>query len=126
MEHGISQDGCVHALPGRLRVRVPAIKKAPEVAARIEQTLRQHEAVVNVAASPVTGSVLVHYDPTRIGPSFLLAHLEPYGLPADPRSSSTLSDLSNQLSKAVGKELMKLALTQMVPVGPVEVLCALI
>jgi hypothetical protein len=63
MEHGISQYGCVHALPGRLRVRVPAIKKSPEVAARIEQTLRQHEAVVNVAASPVTGSVLVLSSP---------------------------------------------------------------
>jgi hypothetical protein len=126
MEHGLSQFGCVHALPGRLRVRVPAIKKAPEVAARVEQTLRQEEAVVNVAASPVTGSVLVHYDPAQICASSLLAHLEPYGLSADASSSSSLSDLSNQLSRAVGRELVKLALTQIAPVGPVEVLCALI
>jgi len=125
MEHGNSRYGCVHALPGRVRIKVAAIKKAPEVAARIESALRQEPGVADAVANPVTGSVLVHFDPEQTTPPAFLARLESYGLSTAPAASS-LADLSNQLGKAVGKELVKLALVQMLPLGPVEVLCALI
>jgi Heavy metal associated domain 2 len=126
MEHGIERYGTVHALPGRVRIRVAAIKKAPELALQVEQTLREEPGVAEAVANPVTGSVLVHYDPTRTAPAAVLARLEPYGLSLTSPVSSSLADFSNQLGKAVGKELVKFALTQMLPGGPVEVLFALI
>jgi len=126
MEHGTERYGCVHALPGRVRIKVAAIKKAPELALQVEQTLRQEPGVAEAVANPVTGSVLVHYDPMRTAPPALLARLEPYGLSPTSPVSSSLADFSNQLSKAVGKELVKIALAQMLPGGPVEVLFALI
>jgi hypothetical protein len=125
MEREISQYGAVHALPGRLRVKVAGVKKSPPTAGRVEQALLQEPGVTAVGANPVTGSVLVHFDPSRTCPATLLGRLEPYGLPTTPVSSS-LSDLSSELGKVVGKELVKMALTTMIPAGPVEVLCALI
>jgi hypothetical protein len=125
MEREVWRYGTVHALPGRLRVKVAGIKKSPETAGTVEQALRREPGVTAVGANPVTGSVLVHFDPSRTCPATLLRRLEPYGLPSSPVSSS-LSDLSNELSKVVGKELVKMALTTMIPAGPVEVLCALI
>ncbi len=127
MQYGISPCGRVHTVPGRLRVKLTAIKRAPELAGPVEHALRQESGVIEVATNPVTGSVLVHYDPTRTNPRTLLARLEPFGL-SDSRSpaANSLSEFSNQLGKAVGKELVKLVLAQMLPLGPVEVLCALI
>ena len=125
MELDVSQYGAVHALPGRLRVKVAGIKKSPQTAGQVEQALRQEPGVTAVGANPVTGSVLVHFDPSHTCPAILLRHLEPYGLPTAPVSSS-LSDFSNELGKVVGKELVKIALTTMIPLGPVEVLCAVI
>ena len=77
-------------------------------------------------ANPVTGSVLINYDPTRITPPTLLARLETHGLSSTAPAPSSLSELSSQLTRVVGKELVKLALTQVLAEGPVEVLCALL
>ena len=126
MEHGISRHGCVHALPGRLRVRIAALKKAPEAALQVEQALSQEPGVADVMVSPLTGSVLIYYDPARITPTTLLVRLEPYGLSSTTPAPSSLSELSSQLTRVVGRELVKLALTQVLSGGPVEVLCALL
>jgi hypothetical protein len=127
MEHAFSPSGCVHALPGRLRVKVAAIKRAPAAAREVEQALRQVPGIAEAIANPVTGSVLIRYDAETTSPQAILARLASYGVAnnLDP-IPSPLTDLSNQLSKVVGKELVKLALTQMLPAGPVEVLFALI
>ena len=125
MERDVSQYGTVHALPGRLRVKVAGVKKSPPMAGHVEQALLQEPGVTAAEANPLTGSVLVHFDPSRTSPAALLCRLEPYGLPTSP-VTSPLSDLSSELSKTVGKELVKMALTSIIPAGPVEVLCALI
>jgi copper chaperone CopZ len=127
MEHAMSPAGCVHVLPGRLRVRLAAIKKAPAMAAQVEQALRQVTGIAEAVANPVTGSVLVRYDAERTTPQTILARLAPYGLSHtwEPEPG-LLSDLTRQLSKTVGMELVKIALAELLPYGPVEVLFALI
>jgi hypothetical protein len=52
----------LHAVPGRIRVRIPRIKNDPEYAARIGERLRALPGITAVAASPVTASVVVRYD----------------------------------------------------------------
>ena len=127
MEHAFSPSGCVHALPGRLRVKVAAIKKAPAAAREVELALRQERGIAEAIANPVTGSVLIRYDAEATSPQAILARLASYGVAnsLDP-IPNPLNDLSHQLSKVVGKELVKMAVTQILPVGPVEVLFALI
>jgi Heavy metal associated domain 2 len=126
MEHGALPYGCVHALPGRLRVKLAGIKKAPAAAKELERALLREPGVAEATANPVTGSMLIHYDPQQISMHTILARLAPYGLSTPTPPPHPLADFSNQLGKELGKELVKLALAQMLPAGPVEVLFALI
>jgi copper chaperone CopZ len=52
----------LHVIEGRFRLKVPAIKGAPDEALLLESRLELVEGVERVTANPVTGSVLVHYD----------------------------------------------------------------
>src|SRR5438067_2058880 len=110
MEHVRTPAGCVHALPGRLRVRVPAIKKAPERAAAAERSLRAERGIFDALASSVTGSILVRFDPDWTSSEGILVRLAELGFAASAPEPGSLSQLSSQLGKALGKELVKMAL----------------
>jgi hypothetical protein len=53
----------VSHFPGRLRVRAEMFRVMPEVADEVAARLRQEPAVTGTETSPVTGSLLVLYDP---------------------------------------------------------------
>jgi hypothetical protein len=52
----------VHALPGRVRLKLPQIKGNPELARNAQKKLAGVPGIMQVKANPVTGSVLVLYD----------------------------------------------------------------
>src|SRR5262245_39215534 len=54
------------AVPGRLRVRVEGLRRSPTLAARIVDRLDALPSVASARANPVTGSVLVIFDVTRV------------------------------------------------------------
>jgi hypothetical protein len=56
----------VHAINGRMRVKVPEVKRSIKFARRIEQWLASMDGVEEVRANPVTGNVLILHDPERI------------------------------------------------------------
>ena len=56
----------VHALDGRLRIKVAEVKGRPHVARFVEEQLRARAGVTEVTANPTTGNVLVLYEPARI------------------------------------------------------------
>jgi hypothetical protein len=60
----ISANGAriVHRSPGRLRLRMPALRQEPELAARITERLGDLPGVRELRSIPATGSVLVLYD----------------------------------------------------------------
>lgn len=61
-------------MPGRLRLKVPRLKGDQGFARRVEERLRGIPALKEVRAAPLTGSVVVHYDPEAItSPASLLA-----------------------------------------------------
>jgi hypothetical protein len=126
MEDGMRPAGWVHALPGRLRVRATVIKRAPALATAAEHALRQERGILDVTANPVTASILIHYDPERTSSEFILARLAELGFAATAPAPSSLSQLSSQLGKTLGKELVKIALAELLSCGPVGALCALI
>ncbi len=61
----------VHHVPGRLRVRMPSIKGNVAAANSLEGRIRAQHGVINVQTNPLTGSVLVHYDPATASVSTL-------------------------------------------------------
>jgi copper chaperone CopZ len=56
----------VHILPGRVRLRFRSLKDRPAVAAALESHLGAVEGISRVEVNPLTGSLLVHYDPRRL------------------------------------------------------------
>lgn len=69
----------VHALEGRLRIKVSEIKGAPERAQRIESQLRMMEGIEDVTANPITGSVLILYDARRTAMGDITETLQTWG-----------------------------------------------
>ncbi len=54
----------VHRLPGRVRLRPDGLHRNPAQKERIEQRLTRQPGIRAVAANTLTGTVLIHFDPT--------------------------------------------------------------
>lgn len=63
----------IHDIPGRLRIRVPALKRNHQMAARTEGAFKRVSGVASVQANPLTGSVLVHYNTRATDASAILS-----------------------------------------------------
>ena len=51
-----------HALPGRVRLKIPRVKDNPELARQAQDKLGRVPGVQRVEANPATGSLLILYD----------------------------------------------------------------
>jgi copper chaperone CopZ len=69
----------VHALKGRLRIKVSGMKGSPAKALEIEGQLRALAGVNHVKANPTTGNVLILYYPDRIGQQEVIGALQRLG-----------------------------------------------
>jgi Ca2+-transporting ATPase len=56
----------LHALDGRLRVKIAVVKGSAQQAQEIEQRFQACEGITQVTANPVTGNVLILYDSQQI------------------------------------------------------------
>lgn len=69
-----------HHVPGRIRVKLPDLKREPAEAGRVEKIMGGLKGVTAVKVTPLTGSVVVHYDPDRTAHDRILATLQDHGL----------------------------------------------
>jgi Heavy metal associated domain 2 len=110
----------VHHVPGRLRVRVPKVKGNSAEASLLERRIRAQRGVKNVQTSPLTGSVLVHYDPATASVSTLSqimlcsAATEPMSrtLPAAPHTGTNQrigQQIAARVATAVVGHFMEMA-----------------
>jgi cation transport ATPase len=53
----------IHLLEGRLRIKIPEVKRAPSNASKIEHALAQLEGITYIKANPTTGNVLILFEP---------------------------------------------------------------
>ncbi len=65
-----------HSVPGRLRVKVAAIRRQPEKAGALANWLTLQQKIHQAFANPVTGSVVLEYDPQAAQPEELYPLLE--------------------------------------------------
>jgi copper chaperone CopZ len=69
----------LHVLDGRVRIKIPAIKGAPQRALTIEQRLLALDGITTVTANPTTGNVLALFDPKIIGHHDIIAAIQKLG-----------------------------------------------
>jgi len=69
----------IHNIPGRLRVKSPLIKRNSDLAARVGQILKFVHGIHSVQVRVVTGSVLVHYNPSEVSSDQILLILNQRG-----------------------------------------------
>jgi len=68
----------VHAIPGRIRLKVPQVRDSPLFANQIEQRLATIPGIQKVTINPLTSSVLVLYDTAVVAsPESFQAFAEP-------------------------------------------------
>ena len=112
----------VHALDGRLRIKIPEVKNAPLKAREVEQHLRLSPGVDEVSANPVTGNVLILYNPRLIGQEEIILALKELGYLEErtPQGPGTLGQTQVQgtffstVTNAVASSLLEVALTRLV------------
>jgi copper chaperone CopZ len=69
----------LHVLDGRLRIKLPQVKGAPQRALAVERLLRGLDGVTDVTANPITGNVLVLFTSAVIGQHAIIAALQQTG-----------------------------------------------
>lgn len=78
----------LHALDGRLRIKIPAMKGAPRQALAVEQALHSLQGITMVTANVVTGNVLVLFDSQALCHDDIITMLEQRGYLAPPPLSA--------------------------------------
>ncbi len=107
----------IHALDGRLRIKLVEVKGSPSKALEIESRLREYPGIHQVSANPVTGNVLILYDPVKLAQHEVLDTLRSLGLlrehgqagKADGHGVGS-AHLSKLLADSLARTTMELAL----------------
>jgi copper chaperone CopZ len=69
----------IHKVPGRIRVTLPALRRKDDFCRDLQAALEAMYGVNDAAVKPLTGSVVVNYDPDMIDGSEILSFLEERG-----------------------------------------------
>jgi hypothetical protein len=130
-----------HTVPGRLRVKLPGLKGSPRQAERAAATVRQLPGVVETAANPTTGSLLVLFDPRQTDPAAIVSLLRERGeispgtaVSFGPNSRASggstgahpLAEIAWCAGSAIGKEILKGALGHVLRDTPWSLLLAVV
>ena len=112
----------VHALNGRLRIKLPGLKGNTMRAQEIENQFNLMTGMQQVSANPVTGSLLFTYDPHLLRQEEIFAVLKElgYSLDSSGRPASFVSSPSSnhgvveKITTTLASGLMEIALTRLV------------
>jgi cation transport ATPase len=112
----------VHALEGRLRIKIPRVKGAAGKAQEVERHLRQSAGIEDVSANPTTGNVLILYNSRLIDQEDIIFSLKEVGYLSHPRQrgnggNNPPSDphgVVEKVTSTVAATLMEFALSRLV------------
>lgn len=103
----------IHHVPGRLRVRNPIFKNNSPVLDELRHCFKDAAGVGEITANPLTGSVVVNYDPETLAPEKVLQIFEDCEY-VDMNQATTLDANLNQSFKKTGHYMGRAALGMMV------------
>ncbi len=89
----------IHALDGRLRIKLPKIKRASREALEVELRLHEVAGVEKVTANPTTGSVLILYHPGIIKQEEIVSFLMQSGYLPQPVGGSGTADSRSTMER---------------------------
>ena len=112
----------VHALTGRLRIKVAEVKGSPVKALEVERQLRTVDGVSHVTANSTTGNVRVLYAPERIAQHDVMDALQRLGClqrggavqAATAGHGRPLDGLGDALAETLVRTTVELALQRLV------------
>jgi cation transport ATPase len=118
----IADSSYVHALEGRLRIKIPRVKGAARRAQEVERHLRQSAGIEDVSANPTTGNVLILYNSHLIDQEDIISSLKEVGFLSHPshRGSggnnppSAQHGVVEKVTSTVAASLMEFALSRLV------------
>ncbi len=91
----------IHHIPGRMRVRCASIRRNPASAPALKADLERRPGVHSVEIRPLTGSLVIRYDPAKANPAALLEVLPAARGGAPVPSPLSRPDLHGAVAKAV-------------------------
>ena len=100
-----------HVLDGRLRIKLPQVKGAPQRALAVEQLLRGLDGVTDVTANPITGNVLVLFTAAVIGQHDITTALQKTGYLSDDHATA---QGRTSLTSMIVQSVIELALERLV------------
>ena len=112
----------VHALDGRIRIKVPEIKGSRTKAGELERQVQWQSGIHSIKANPTTGSVLIYYDSQKTEQEEIiktmhgLGYLQPLTAKAlrVPEATAENNFLMNLVVSSVAQSMMEMALTRLV------------
>jgi len=120
----------VHHIPGRLRVRLPAIKRNEAKAAVVRGLLEAVDGVHSVEIARLTGSVTVTYSPAAISGAALIETLRGAGYVngdiALDRPQDYFAAQADRLGDEIGKAAMGFVVEKLLERSAVAVIGAII
>jgi hypothetical protein len=123
----------LHHVPGRIRVKTPALKGLPLLANQLEGKLQSLPGVLSAGVNALTGSVLVNYDEgiTKAGMIVDLVGAEcgvdlSTAAHTDRYMDEKLSDTGSKIGEKVGKAILGILIGQVLEGSPLALLAAVI
>jgi len=99
----------LHAVDGRIRVKIAGVKGSPERALEIEKQLRWYDGIDHVMANPTTGSVLILYNSECIQQRRIMTALRRLGWLTEPAKAH--SSMTAPIRQDVGHRLAESLVT---------------
>ena len=107
----------LHALDGRIRIKIVAVKDSPAKATEVEQALRQKDGITSVKANPMTGNVLILFEPALINQEQVLEAIRDAGYlsggPSSPKPVETRW-VGNAIAKYCFQSLADMAVQRLI------------
>ena len=115
----------IHHVPGRLRVRIAAVKRNSAIGRSVERAIRSVHGVLSARSNELTGSVVVEYDCRETTADLILEaignsgwHLEPAVRTQLPQTAynPALGRIAGKAVQAVAWCLLEKAVERSVPI----------
>jgi copper chaperone CopZ len=119
----------VHNVPGRLRVRLPMVKNNPSKEEHVRSILRDVKGVETISVNPMTGSVVVNYDPEVLTYENILEILKEYNYFDESKMVNNDKYIEGAVTKAgeaVGKAVLSWAVGKAFEGSGLSILAAFI
>jgi hypothetical protein len=112
----------IHALEGRLRIKIPEVKGAAMKALEVESHLQLLTGMEEVSANTITGNVLILYNPRLVTQEEIISALQELGYleeafhrtPGETGRGARQAGAVELLTSTVASTLMEVALSRLV------------